>query len=482
LRSLQIPGCSNQGIPWTDNQAHPNGKSSFAQSLAIRRRSSLPRFERRILDRIRKEALVQSRDILPPRGLDRSPATGLGGRTMSYLRDFNMRAFWAGITGFVWYAFGTVPLQIAVSGQLGLTADQSSSWMFIVWFTGAIASVGLSLSWRQPIPITWTIPGLVYLGSLAGQYSIAEMAGANLVAGALIIALGVMGIGERIMAWLPLPIVMGMFAGGILSYVTRLVTATASDAAVAGSAVLAFLLGRAVNSPRIPPLGLAVIAGGIAIHATGSFASMPIQWALPAVAVPEIAFSMSAIIAISLPMLILAMGLGNAQGIGFLIAQGYRVPTNISTIVVGINSVVNALFGGHPAIVARTGVAIFAAPEAGPQPCRYWASVVAATLTLLLAVAATPAMSLMGLLPRSYVVTLAGLAVLSALQDAFEKAFGGGLRFGALVAFAVAATPLSIAGITSAFWAVIAGTVAALVVERAELLAHWRGGAGAKPS
>jgi benzoate membrane transport protein len=188
------------------------------------------------------------------------------------------------------------------------------------------------------------------------------------------------------------------------------------------------------------------------------------------------AFSMSAVIAISLPMLILAMGLGNVQGIGFPIAQGYRVPINVSTVVVGINSVVNALFGGHPAIVARTGVAIFAAPDAGPQPCRYWASVVAASLTLLLAVAATPVMSLMGVLPRSYVFALAGLAVLSALQDAFEKAFGGGLRFGALAAFAVAATPLSIAGITSAFWAVVAGTLAALIVERAELLAHRRGG------
>jgi hypothetical protein len=47
-------------------------------------------------------------------------------KTASYLRDFNMAAFWAGITGFVWYAFGTVPLHIAVSGQLGLTAAQSS--------------------------------------------------------------------------------------------------------------------------------------------------------------------------------------------------------------------------------------------------------------------------------------------------------------------------------------------------------------------
>jgi benzoate membrane transport protein len=195
------------------------------------------------------------------------------------------------------------------------------------------------------------------------------------------------------------------------------------------------------------------------------------------VSLPEVSFSIAAIAAISLPMLVLAMGLGNVQGMGFLIAQGYRVPVDVVTVAVGINSVVNACFGGHPAIVARTGVAIFAGPDAGPQPCRYWASVVAAVLTILLAVAATPVMSLIGVLPRSYVLALAGLAVLSALQDAFEKAFGSRLRFGALAAFAVAATPFSIAGITSAFWAVVAGTLAALVVERTELLAYWRGAA-----
>jgi benzoate membrane transport protein len=414
-----------------------------------------------------------------PEAHDPSLTRGLGRRTILYLRDFNMAAFWAGITGFVWYAFGTVPLQIAVSGQFGLTADQSSSWMFIVWFSGAIASIGLSLSYRQPIPITWSIPALVYLGTLAGQYTIAEVVGANLVAGALIIALGLMGVGGRIMAWLPLPIVMGMFAGSILSYATRLVSVTVSDAAVAGIAVVAFLVGRAIKRKGVPPLGFAVIAGGIAIYVTGGAASVPIQWALPTIGVPEISFSISAITAIALPMLILAMGLGNVQGIGFLIAQGYRAPTDALTVVVGMNSVVNALFGGHPAIVARTGVAIFAAPDAGPQSCRYWASVVAASLTILLAVAAAPVIALMSVLPSSYVFALAGLAVLSALQEAFERAFGGGLRFGALTAFAVAATPFSILGITSAFWAIAAGMLAALVTERTELVACWRNGATA---
>jgi len=56
----------------------------------------------------------------------------------------------------------------------------------------------------------------------------------------------------------------------------------------------------------------------------------------------------------------------------------------------------------------------------------------------------------------------------------------GTLRFAALVAFGVAATSFSIAGITSAFWAIIAGVAAALIVESAELYAHWHGDAPGK--
>jgi benzoate membrane transport protein len=276
------------------------------------------------------------------------------------------------------------------------------------------------------------------------------------------------------MAWLPLPIVMGMFAGSILGYMTRMIAATVEDALVAGATVLAFLIGRAIASPRVPPLGVAVVAGGIAAYVSGELGSASVAWTLPSVAMPDIAFTLSAFTGITVPMIVLAMGLGNVQGLGFLLAQGYRAPVTPITLVVGVNSVVNALFGGHAAIVARTGVAILAAPDAGPEKSRYWASLIAATLTIALAFAASPVMSLIGVLPKSYIFALAGLAILSALQDAFEKAFGDGLRFGALIAFGVAVTPFSIWGISSAFWAIIAGIGASLFVERAQILAFWK--------
>lgn len=126
-------------------------------------------------------------------------------------------------------------------------------------------------------------------------------------------------------------------------------------------------MGRLIGKPRVPPVGLAVVFGAVAILIGGQATPEAMSWNLPNLSVPDMSFSLAAVVAISLPMVVLALGLGNVQGLGFLLGQGYKVPVNPISIVIGINS----LLGGHAAIVARTGVAILAGPDAGPESRRY---------------------------------------------------------------------------------------------------------------
>jgi benzoate membrane transport protein len=392
-----------------------------------------------------------------------------------YLREFRVAAVWTGLTACIWYGFGALPVQLEVAGQLDITTAQKTSWIFIIWFSCGVASIMLSLWRRIPAPMGWTIPGLIYLGTLSGQFTFAEMVGANLVAGVAIVLLGVLGFGRRIMTWLPLPIIMGMFAGSIFAYMTRMVNAIVEDMLVAGLTAASYLIGRCLGSPRVPPMALAVIVGGFAVFLFGDARSDAMTWRMPDIELAEAEFTFHAFLAVSLPMVVLTMGLGNVQGLGFLMSQGYRVPVTRITVATGICSIVNAMFGGHAATIARTGAAILAGPEAGPAGSRYWANLIAGALCLAIAVCAAPLASLLDVLPRTFVVTLAALAILSSLQDALAKAFGGKLRFGGLAAFAVAATPFAVFGITSAFWAILAGLGASLAAERQELLAHWRG-------
>ena len=57
------------------------------------------------------------------------------------MRELNAAAVSAGLTGFIWYACGALPLQLALSAALGLSAGS----VFIVWATGGAASIVLSL-------------------------------------------------------------------------------------------------------------------------------------------------------------------------------------------------------------------------------------------------------------------------------------------------------------------------------------------------
>jgi benzoate membrane transport protein len=374
----------------------------------------------------------------------------------------------------VWYAVGLVPVQIAVTARFGLSAAEVSSWMCIIWLTSAIASIALSLVYRQPIPITSTIPGLLFLGSLAGQFSYPELVGANLIAGVLIVVLGLVGVGGRILRWLPMPVAMGMLAGSVLGDVSHVVTATTRDVTVAGATLVGYAVGRALRCPRIPPVGLAALAGGLAVLLGQRANPVPISWELPSLVVPQIQLSTSSFFAVSLPLVVLSMGLGNVQGLGFLVAQGYKVPVNRITVVLGLSSVVNAFLGGHTAIVSRNGMPILAGPEAGPIQGRYWAALISAGLTLLIAVAAAPVVAVLGMLPPAFIVTLAGLAILPSLQNALEKAFEAKLRFGAVVAFVVSTTSVSFLGISAGFWALLAAVLASWLAEPAELFAYWR--------
>jgi benzoate membrane transport protein len=396
----------------------------------------------------------------------------------THAHNLNIAAVSAGLTAFVFYTAAGVPLLITVAGRMGLDAAHTSSWFFIVFLSTASTSCALSLLYRQPLPINWSLPGLLYLSALAGQFSFPELVGANLMAGALIVLVGLLGISGRLVSLLPLPIALGMFCGSILSNLSELVAATADDVAIAGATVAGYLFGRLLARPTLPPVAMAALTGGIAMLLAQRTAPVELTWAAPLVLHPEAEFSVSSFVAISLPLVVLSVGLGNAQGVSFLVAQGYRVPANLLTVVVGLQSVVNALFGGHQAIVGRSGVAILASPEAGPVGGRYWASVIANVMLIPVAFAAVPIASLLPVVPHAYVTALAGLAILPSFQDSLVKALAGRLRFGATVAFVVAATPIAMGGIPSAFWAVLAGVLVSFVAERSELLSHpstWKG-------
>ena len=73
--------------------------------------------------------------------------------------------------------------------------------------------------------------------------------------------------------------------------------------------------------------------------------------------------------------------------------------------------------------------------------------------------------------PPAFIATLAGLAMLRVLQSAFAIAFQGRFTLGALVTFLVTVAGIPVLNIGAPFWALVAGTLVSLLLERRD----WKG-------
>jgi benzoate membrane transport protein len=200
-------------------------------------------------------------------------------------------------------------------------------------------------------------------------------------------------------------------------------------------------------------------------------------WA-PPVAVPVAPdFNPLGMIALAVPLLGFSLGLGHVQGIGYLRSQGFNPPLRPMVLVMGVNTLVNAVFGGPPSTIQANGVAVLAGPEAGPPETRYVANLIAATLGVAIGLCAATASALLGVIPPALALALAGLGLIGALMEALRKVANADLPAGAFFALVIAASPLSLLGVGPAAWAMIGGLVASLVLERETLLRRWRGAA-----
>lgn len=133
----------------------------------------------------------------------------------------------------------------------------------------------------------------------------------------------------------------------------------------------------------------------------------------------------------------------------------------------GVGGLLAPLTGGHNANVAGPMTAICSGPQAGPDPdARYAASVVNGVLFIAFGVLAGFAVTAVTALPTELVAVVAGLAMIGVLVSSFRGAFGDGrFRTGALTALVVAMSGVAPLGISSPFWALVAGVAISTVLE-----------------
>ena len=385
---------------------------------------------------------------------------------MSFVRDLSVSAVAAGfVTVLVGFASSAVIVFQAASA-VGATEAQVGSWMLALGLGMGLTCILLSLHYRVPVVTAWSTPGAALLVTSAAGLSIEEATGAFLVSGGLITLCGFSGWFERAMGRIPVAIASGMLAGVLLRFGLEVFVAMRTRFALAFGMFCAYLVARRLR-PRYAvivalALGVAVAIGQglLRVDAVRLVLAAP-QWVTPR-------FSPGALIGVALPLFAVTMASQNVPGVAVIRASGYSVPVSPLVGWTGFANLVLAPFGGFALNLAAITAAICMGREAHEDPRRrYVAAMAAGLFYAIIGLFGATIVSLFAAFPRDLVAAIAGLALLATIGSGLAAAVGDeNQREPALVTFLVTASGVSLAGVGSAFWGLVAG-VMTLVVLRA---------------
>ena len=381
------------------------------------------------------------------------------------LSDVSLSAATAGFVAVLVGFTSSVAIVFSAAQALGATPVQFSSWMWALGLGMGLCTLLASLWWRQPVMVAWSTPGAAVLATagLAGGFDMAQATGAFIVCAVLITLFGVTGWFERVLDRIPISIASALLAGVLTRFGLDAFVALKSSLGLVSAMLLSYLVGRRWW-PRYAVPGVLLI--GVAFAATqGQLHLGGVQWGLtlPVFTMPE--FTWRATVSLALPLFVVTMASQNLPGVAAIRAAGYAMPISTIITITGLATLVLAPFGAFALNLSAITTAIYMGREAHPDPDkRYVAAASCGLISCVIGLFGAAVTGVLTAFPRELVVAIAGLALLGSI--------GGGLalalkedahREAALITFLVTLSGLTLAGIGSAFWGVVAGASALFV-------------------
>ncbi|MET6677804.1 benzoate/H(+) symporter BenE family transporter [Citrobacter amalonaticus] len=349
----------------------------------------------------------------------------------------------------------------------GANTTQIAGWMTALGIAMGASTLLLTLWYRAPVLTAWSTPGAALLVTGLQGLTLPEAIGVFIIANALIVLCGVTGLFARLMQVIPHSLAAAMLAGILLRFGLQAFASLNDQFLLCGGMLLAWLILKRI-APRYAVIAALVAGAVIALLegdiVTSSLAMTPV---LPTFIAPQ--FSLAHSLGIAVPLFLVTMASQNAPGVATMKAAGYDVPVSPLIIVTGVLALLFSPFGVYSICIAAITAAICQSPEAHPDAAKRWLSAAAAGMFYLLAgIFGSSITGMMAALPASGIQMLAGLALLGTISGSLYQALNHeNERDAAVVTFLVTASGLTLCGIGSAFWGVIAGGICYTVLRLA---------------
>ena len=388
---------------------------------------------------------------------------------MQFFKDLSVSAVSAGFVAVLVGFTSSVAIVFQAAQSFHATPGEIASWMWALGLGMGLCSLVPSLWLRKPVMVAWSTPGAAVLAAAGttGQFDMAQAIGAFLVCGALITLVGVTGWFERVMNRIPTEIAAGLLAGVLARFGME-----AFSAAQTALLLVVVMLGSYLISRRVAPryAVVATLCVGVAYAAlAGQMQWSVVTWTLASPRFMAPRFDWSATVGLALPLFVVTMASQNLPGVAVIRASGYQLPISRLITLTGVATLVLAPFGAFALNFSAITAAICMGPQAHADPARrYTAAAACGAFYVLIGIFGAVVTGLLAAFPRELVAAIAGLALLGSIGAGLASALREEThREAALITFLVTLSGVVIAGVGSAFWGVVAGSIALFVQQYA---------------
>jgi len=380
------------------------------------------------------------------------------------LRDCSLSAVVAGFIATVISYAGPLVIIFQAAKAGGLPHELMSSWVWTLSIGSGVLGILLSLRYRVPIVIAWSAPGSALLVTMLPDISMNQAVGAYLVSNLVILLVGFSGAFDKVIGKLPAAISAAMLAGILVRFGTDLFVSVKDQPWLVLAMFATYLLFRR-TMPRYAVMAVLVVGVAMAVG-SGELRSeaLVLGLARPVWITPE--FSWQVILGVAFPLVMVALTGQFVPGMAVLRNAGYQTPASPLISGSALGTLLLAPFGCHGLNLAAITAAICTGREAHEDPGkRYIAGVSGGVFYLLLGIFGATLVSVFTAFPAALIAALAGLALLSAIGAALHGAMSVPAdREAALITFLVTASGMSLLGLSAAFWGLIFGIAAHLLL------------------
>ena len=360
---------------------------------------------------------------------------------------------------FVGFA-GSIALILKAAESVNASALETTSWITALCIGIAVTSLYLSLRFRMPVITAWSTPGAALIASSTQDINIEQAVGAFILASVLIVLTMAIKPLSELMKRIPSTVAAAMLAGILIKFCLDVIGAgQIAPAFVLGLTALFFMVQLFSPALAAPIL---LITGTIISAFSGQLNENCCTLTLSTMTLIKPEFDIPILIGLGLTLYFVTMASQNLTGLAVLKADQFTPSPAGAIIPTGISSIALAPFAAHGVCLAAITASICSGPSCHPDASqRYKAGAVYALMYIVFAVFTQTLVEFLLAVPAVLITTFAGLALFGPLKGSLKTALSGDTVHteAAALTFIITISGLTVFGIGSALWGLLAGIV-----------------------